>query len=135
MKKILYIAFLLFFVHLFFLEFFFSKLDSYTPKYNGDGDHGMHFLITCFFTFVIFIMIVFLAIIEHKMEFDYKNIMFFLVYANCLLVFYLTAFSEYPFFTNHNRFNIFSKIIILIYFVVELFFSYYIVNRLYRSDD
>lgn len=134
--KLLYTSFLLFFIHLFFLELFFLELDEYIPKYNGDTDHGMHFLVALFYTFLIFILSIFLLFIEYKIERDYKKSMIFLLYINSFLNFYLAAFSQFPLFSNSKRFDTYSQVIILLYFIFELFLTYYIVNnKIYKSEE
>jgi hypothetical protein len=133
MKKILTLSFLMFFVHSFFLEFLFEKFDNYTKHYNGDTDHGMHFIIALFFAFIFFILTIVLVYIEHKMDFFYKSIIFFLSYGNCLLQFYMCSFSEYRLFANSERFNYLSISVILFYFILELYLTFYFINRFYKS--
>jgi hypothetical protein len=134
MKKILYLAFLMFFAHAIILNLLFGKLDSYSPKYNGDTDHSIHFIIALFYTFIIYTLAIIVGFIEYKMEFEYKELTLFLVYLNCLLQFYFSAFSEYSLLSSPERFDNLSIVIIVIYFVFELFFSFYVVNRLYKSN-
>lgn len=125
----------MFFAQAFILNAFFSRLDARIPNYNGESDHGMHFIVAIFFTFIMYILSIILIFIEYRMEFYYKNVMLFIVYTNCLLQFYFTAFSEYRLFSSPERFDISSRIIILIYFVFELYLTFYVVNRLYKLKE
>lgn len=117
MKKILYLAFLFFFINAFTLSFFFSQLDARVLSYDGDTDHSMHFIVAFFFTFIIYILSIIVIFIEYRMEFAYKNVIVFLAYTNVLIQFYLTAFSEYRLFSSPERFDKLSITIILTYFV------------------
>jgi hypothetical protein len=134
--KLLYISFLLFFIHLFVLEFFFLKLDGDVSKHNGDTDYGMHFLVAFFYTFLIFILSILLLFIEYKIERNYKKSMIFLLYINSFLNFHLAAFSQFPLFSNSERFATSSKVIISLYFIFELFITHYIVStKIYKSEQ
>ena len=135
MKKILYLGFLFFFINAFILNLFFSKLDARVLYYNGDTDNSVHFIVALFFTFIIYILSIIVVFIEYRMEFDYKNVIIFLAYTNVILQFYLTAFSEYRLFSSPERFDELSIIIILTYFVCELIFTFYVIDKLYKSEE
>lgn len=135
MRKILYLTFLFFFINAFILNFFFSQLDARVLHYNGDTDHSMHFIVALFFTFIIYILSIIVVFIEYRMEFAYKNVIAFLAYTNVLLQFYLTAFCEYRLFSSPERFDKLSITIILTYFVSELVFTLYVINKLYKSKE
>jgi len=135
MRKIISITFLMFFIHSFILEIVVGRLDAYIPKYNGDTDHGMHFIVALFFTAIIYMLSVILIIIEYRMEFNYKGIMLFLVFGNSLLEFFMCSFYEYKLFSSPERFDTTSIIIVLIYFTFELILTYYMINRLYQTEQ
>jgi hypothetical protein len=134
--RVVYVIFLLFFIHLFTLNFFFSKLCLSVPKNNGMTGEALLFMISYFFAFVLFILTLILMFIEYKMDFDYKNIMLFLVYSNCFLMFYLANLKHNLFSNTHDCFDLSSKIIISLYFIFELFITHYIVsNKIYKSEQ
>lgn len=134
--RVVYVIFLLFFIHLFTLNFFFSKLCLSVPKNNGMTGEALLFMIAYFFAFVLFILTLILMFIEYKMDFDYKNIMLFLVYSNCFLMFYLANLKRSIFSTSEEYFYLSSKVMILLYFIFELFLTYYIVNnKIYKSQE
>jgi len=135
MRKLITVSFLMFFVHAIVLELIVGGLDEYITKYNGDTDHGIHFMIAFFFTFIFFILSIVLVITEYRMEFDYKNIMLFLVFGNCLLEFYMCCFSQYKLFESPERFDILSILTILIYFIFELFLTFYLVDKMYKFKE
>ncbi|GAA3784296.1 hypothetical protein GCM10022423_46960 [Flavobacterium ginsengiterrae] len=135
MKKILSIGCLMFFVHFFILLVFFTRLNVYVPKHYESNDHGIYSIITLFFSFIIYIVSIILVLVEYKMKIGYKWIMLFLMYSNCLLEFYINTFYQFQLFTRPERYNISAIIIILIYFAFELVLTYYVIIKLYKTNE
>lgn len=134
MKKVVHIGLLIFPVHFFILLGFFARLDSYVPKHYEGTVHPIFTAIAMFITFVIYILTIILVIIENRMKFDYRGIMMFLVLGNCFQQFYINSFYQFRLFTRPESYDIIGKVIILLYFVLELFLSFYVVNRLYKKE-
>ncbi|MEL1255779.1 hypothetical protein AAEO57_18445 [Flavobacterium sp. DGU38] len=135
MKKIVYIGLLIFLVHFFVLLGFLARLDNYVPKhYEGTG-HAIFTAIAMFITFVIYTLTIILVIIENRMKFDYKGIMMFLVLGNCLQQFYINSFYQFRLFTRPESYDTIGKVIILTYFLFELILTFYVINRLYKSEN
>ncbi|MWB96731.1 hypothetical protein GON26_20400 [Flavobacterium sp. GA093] len=134
MKKIIYIGFLMFIIHSFILMGFFTR-NTNIPEYYQGLDRGLYSAIAFSISIIIYIVSIILIILEYQMKTSYKKVMLFLVFGNCLLEFYINLVYQYRFFTKPEWFNTSSKIIILLYFIFELILTFYVVNRLYKSDD
>lgn len=124
----------MFFVHCFILNLFLGRLDKYIPSYNGDSNHGVYVMIAIFFTCIFFSLSIIIILIEKRMLLHYKRIMFFVAYSNCLIDFYVSSLTEYRLFSSPERFDTSSIVAILIYFILELFLTYFVVNSLYKSE-
>lgn len=135
MKKIICIAFLMFFVHSILLFLILSKLNSSLSERSSTPGNGIVFLIAIFLTTIIYFISLILIFIEKKMEFNYKPIMRFLVCGNCILEFYLNSIVQYQIFNRPDRFNKTAIIFIIFYFVSELFLTYYAINGLYKTEE
>lgn len=135
MKKIIVIALLMFFIQFLILVGFFVRLNRYIPNHYEASDHAVYSMIALFFTFIIFILSVILVLIEYWMTSNYKEIMLFLAYSNCFLQFYVNSFFQFQLFTRPEKYNVSAIIIILMYFILELFLTFYVVNRLYKSQN
>ena len=92
MKKIALISFLMFFVHFFILIVLFTRLNAYIPKHYESNDRGIFTLIAFYLTFLLYALSVILVIVEKLMRVKYKWGIYFLLYLNCLSVFYINAF-------------------------------------------
>lgn len=133
MKKNIIILILIFFVQYFLLEAFFVRLDAYTP-WNKTGNPMASALSFIFTIFSCVIMFVVLAL-EKLNKTQFKKIVLFILFVHCVLHFFWEAFFEYNLFTDSESFDISSVIIILTYFLFELILTFYVINRLYKSED
>lgn len=133
MKKILNIGLLMFFIQSFIFRGLFTILDSYTP--SGKSGNLMVTTLGFIATIIWCLIIVVVILIEKYAETSFKNIILFLLYVHCLFLFYWEAFFEYHLFNDSKSFDTSSIVIILIYFVFELAFTFYVVNRLYKEEE
>lgn len=132
MKKIIYLVMLMF-IHFFSIGAFFALLDSYRP-YGKSGNIMstlLAFIITMTSCLILFIII----LIEKYFNIRFKNIIISFLCLHCIFHFCWEAFFEYNLFKDSKSFSISSIVIILIYFIFELFLTFYMVNRLYKSKD
>jgi len=133
MKKLLIFGFLIFFIHFFLFRGLFTSLDSYILE-NTSGNPiliALEVIVTIIICLIIFIIV----FIEKVVETNLKYIYIFILYLHCIFHFCCDAFYEYNLFNDSKSFSISSIIIILIYFIFELFLTFYIVNKLYQSKD
>lgn len=135
MKKAAILGGLVFFVHGLLFQCFFWGQDKYISDNNGDSDHGIDMFIAIFYTILFFSGIIITIVLEKNKKCKYKYLIFFLVFGNCLLQFYWQSFHQYDLFSSPERFSNFSIILILGYFLFELGFTYYIVDRLYNKSQ
>ena len=129
MKKILILGALLFFIHGFLLQCFFWWQDKYISQNNGDSDHGIYMFLAIFYTILFFLGMFFTIIIEKYRKRQYKNIIFLLVFGNCVFQLYWQSFHQYDLFSSPDRFDNFSIIIILSYFLLELGMTYFLLKK------
>jgi len=96
-------------------------------------NRGLYSIIAFSITIILYIVSITLVILEYQMKTDYKKIILFLAFGNCLLEFYINLIYQYRFFTKPEWFDTSLVIIIFSYFVFELIFTFYIINRLHKS--
>lgn len=130
MKKTVVFIFFIFFVQFIIFRGLFTSLDSCTPLNTSGNPFAVVIeLITSFITcWTIFVI----ALIEKSVNTSLKYVFLFLLYLHCIIQFYCIAFYEYNLFHDSQSFDRISKIIILSYFVFELFMTFYLVKRLYK---
>ncbi|MFZ0599428.1 MAG: hypothetical protein WAM46_20740, partial [Flavobacterium sp.] len=88
--------------------------------------------------FIIIISTIFLFIIEVFEKYTKKKVKtatYLILLANCVCLFYWQSIHERQIFTKSERFETSSIAIILSYFVCELIFTFYVINKLYKSKD
>ncbi|MFZ0599429.1 MAG: hypothetical protein WAM46_20745 [Flavobacterium sp.] len=131
MKKLLFLEPLLFCIHFFIFRALFTSLDSYTPL---DRSGSLIATIIALFVALFFCLIMLIVvIIEKYRRASLKNTVLVVLYFNCLFHFFWEAFFEYDLFNDQQSFSTSAIITILIYFVFELFLTFYLVNRLYKK--
>lgn len=133
MRKIVCLIVLMFFVHFLIIGAFFSILDSFRP--SGKSGNIMATALELIVTMISCLIVCIVVLIEKYEKINLKNIIFFLLYLHCLFHFYWEAFFEYKLFNDSKSFDNLSIIIILMYFVCELFFTFYVINKLYKSEE
>lgn len=134
MKKIMFIGFLMFVIQSFILVGFFAR-NTNIPEYYQGLNRGLYSIIAFSITIILYIVSIILVILEYQMKTDYKKVILFLAFGNCLFEFYINLVYQYRFFTKPEWFDTSSVIIIFSYFVFELIFTFYIINKLYKSED
>jgi len=135
MKKILSITFVMFFLHFFILVGFFARLSIHMPKYYQGNDHGLYLTFAFFITIIIYILSIILVFIEYIRKFNYRGLMTFLLYVNCLLQFYMNSYYQFRLFKNPEWYGLSSIIIIITYLIFELIFTFYIIKIMYKSES
>ncbi len=134
MRKIIFLAFLIFFVHSISLFLLLANMNECTSEKSTTPDNGIYSFIAFFCSFIIYLLIIILVILEKLMKSHYKLTMFLLVYINCVIEFYLNSITQYHLFTNSERFNNTAITIIIVYFTFELFLTYYVITRFYKTE-
>lgn len=126
------IVFLMFFAHFFLLESFFASLELYVENQSGRAILLVidFFIIICAIAFLIMI-----EIYEKSTSKKAKIATYFVVFSNCISLFYWQSNYERQIFTRTERFDTSSIAIILIYFIFELLLTYYLISRLYKSEE
>lgn len=69
------------------------------------------------------------------MNTSFKNVILFSLCLHCIFHFCWEAFFEYKLFNDSKSFDKLSIIIILIYFAFELVFTFYVIDKLYKSKE
>lgn len=133
MKKNITFCLLAFFVHFFMFRGMFTAFDSDTSS-NTSGN-SMATVLELIVTIASCLLVFFVIIIEKYQHVNFKNLIIFLLSLHCFFHFYWVAFFEYNLFNDSESFDTSSKVIILLYFVFELFLTYYVVNKLYNSEE
>ncbi|OXA94902.1 hypothetical protein SAMN06265346_102238 [Flavobacterium hercynium] len=133
MNKFFVFGFLILFINFFFFRGLFSSLDSYTPN-NTSGNPFAVFLAIAV-TILFLVIVCMLLLIEKVMEVNLKNTLLCILLFHCLFHFVLDSFFEYDLFHDTKSFSLSAIIIILIYFIVELFLTFYLVSKMYKSSE
>jgi len=131
MKKIINFGLLAFFIQFFIFRGLFTSLDSYMPQ-NKSGNPlliVLEIIVTIIVCWIIFILV----LIEKAVTTSFKYIYLILLYLHCLFHFCCDAFFEYNLFNDSKSFDTVAIVIILSYFIFELFFTFYVINRMYKS--
>ncbi len=120
----------MFFLHFFILESLFASVEL---NKNIQSGRAILIAIDIFIIFLAIIALIIITIYERYTGRRAKTATYLVVLSNCICLFYWQSNYERQMFTRPDRFDISSIIIILLYFALELFLTFYIVNRLYRS--
>lgn len=139
MGKIFKLILLMIFVHFFLLEAFFANLEIDAPN---ESTHSGSAILLVIDVFVIILSTIFLLIIEiyekytkKKAKKKAKIATYLILLSNCIYLFYWQSIQERQIFTRSERFDNSSIVIISIYFVFELFFTFYFINKWYKSGE
>lgn len=132
MKKILKLILLMIFVHFFLLEAFFANLETYSASQSG---RSVLLVIDVFVITLAVIGVIIIAIYEKYTGRIAKIATYLVLYSNCIYLFYWQSNYERQLFTRPERFDTFSIVIILVYFVCELIFTFYVIDKLYKSEE
>ena len=119
------------FVHFFLLEAFFANLETYSPSQSG---RSVLLVIDVFVITLAVIGVIIIAIYENYTGRMAKIATYLVLYSNCIYLFYWQSNYERQLFTRPDRFDTSSIVIILVYFVCELIFTFHIINKLYKSE-
>lgn len=132
MKKIFIIQLLMFFIHFLIFRGMFTAFDSDTSSNTSGNSMAtvLELLITIGSCFLVFLII----IIEKYHQANFKNLIIFLLFLHCFFHFYWVAFFEYKLFNDLNSFDVTTIIIILGYFIFELFLTFHVVNIFYTLE-
>jgi len=126
----------MFFVHSISLFLILSKMNALISEDDRTPGRGIYFIIAMAFTTIIYSIVLGIIWIEKQMDIKYKSIVLFLAYGNCLLEFYFNSTLQFQLFERPDRFDHLAIFFILLYFIFELFLTYYIVNnKMYKSDE
>lgn len=135
MGKIFKLILLMIFVHFFLLEAFFANLEIDNPN---ESTHSGSAILLVIDIFVIIISTIFLFIIELYEKYTKKKAKiatYLILLCNCVYLFYWQSIQERQIFTRSERFDNSSIVIILTYFVCELIFTFYVIDKLYKSKE
>lgn len=125
----------MFFIHFFFLLIFLTRLNAYIPKHYESNGHPIYLVIAFFLTILLYSLSIILICLEYYMKFKHKGIMMFLVFGNCILEFYINSFYQFQLYSRPERYDTLAISIILTYFACELIFTFYVIDKLYKSEE
>ena len=132
MKKIIVLIALMFFVQFILFRGLFTACDSFTPS-NTSGNIMLTAL-ALIFTILSCCILFIILLIEKFKKINLKDLTLLILFLHCFLLFYWEAFVEYDLFNDSKSFTVQSIFTIIIYFIFELFLSFYLVNRLYKFN-
>lgn len=135
MKKVIKLIILMIFTHFFLLEALFANLEINDPHNSTQSGWAILLVIDVFIVILSTISLVIIGIYENYTHISAKIATYLIVFSNCICLFYWQSIHERQIFTRPERFDTFSKIIILIYFVFELVFTFYVIDKLYKSKE
>jgi predicted permease len=137
MKKIFNLVLLMVFIHFFLLEAFFANLemDVHSSYQSAQSGWAILLVIDVFVIALAITGLIIIAIYEKYTGKMAKIATYLVLFSNCIYLFYWQSTYERQMFTRPERFETSSIVIILIYFVFELFLTFYVINRLYKSED
>jgi hypothetical protein len=137
MKKTFNLVLLMIFIHFFLLESFFAnlKMDVHSSYQSAQSGRAILLVIDFFVITLAIIGLIIIAVYEKYTGKVAKIATCLIVFSNCICLFYWQSNYEWQLFTRPEWFDTSAIVIILIYFVFELFLTFYVVNRLYKSEN
>lgn len=133
MKKTIILIALMFFIQFILFRGLFTSFDLFKPS-NTSGNIMLTTL-ALFFTIASCCILLMILLMEKIKKLELKNLILIILFLHCFLLFYWEAFVEYDLFNDSKSFDTLSISIIIFYFIFELFLSFYVVQRFYKSKE